>query len=240
MNSEAQILDTEKVVYWSREISFSLLQSNRKTMRIEILPNMKVVVKAPILIKKEIILEKIKKRAQWIIKQIHYFSTFHPRITERFYISGETFLYLWRQYILKVEVITGDESVKLKWKFLVVMTKTQENTKKLVLDWYIKNAKEKFETYGEWILWNFEKLNVRPSKISIKTMKSRWWSCSRKGSITLNSELIKAPRWCIEYVLIHELSHLIEFWHTKAFYELQTRQMPDWKKWKNKLEKLLA
>jgi predicted metal-dependent hydrolase len=71
-------------------------------------------------------------------------------------------------------------------------------------------------------------------------MQTRWWSCSKKWNITLNSELVKAPRWCIEYVIIHELCHLIEFNHTKAFYELQAKEMPDRQKWKNKLEKMLA
>jgi predicted metal-dependent hydrolase len=71
-------------------------------------------------------------------------------------------------------------------------------------------------------------------------MTTRRWSCSKKWNITLNSELVKAPRWCIEYVLTHECCHLVEFKHTKKFYELLTTIMPDRQKQKNKLEKLLA
>jgi len=71
-------------------------------------------------------------------------------------------------------------------------------------------------------------------------MKFRWGSCSTSGRILLNPELIKAPKACIEYVIIHELCHLVHRDHTKAFFNLQTREMPDWEKWKEKLELLLA
>lgn len=240
MNSQAQILTLQEIAYWSKLINFSLIQSERKTMRIEVLPTMEVIVRAPLLIWMELVLERIKKRAGWILKQIHYFNSFHPRITKRKYISWETFLYLWKQYILKTEIISKTEEVKLKWKFIMVFVKKLENTEKILNAWYLKNAREKFEIYKEWVLESFEKYNIQPNNIIIRTMKTRWWSCSKKWNITLNSELIKAPRWCIEYVLTHELCHLVEFGHTKAFYELQTKQMPDWQKWKNKLERLLA
>jgi len=71
-------------------------------------------------------------------------------------------------------------------------------------------------------------------------MKLRWGSCSANGNIILNPELIKAPKACIEYVIIHELCHLLHRNHTKAFFALQSRVMPDWEKWKNKLENFMA
>jgi predicted metal-dependent hydrolase len=94
---------------------------------------------------------------------------------------------------------------------------------------YNQNIQKKFTHY-----W------VSPKKLIVRRMKSRWWSCSKAWNITLNTDLIQAPRWCIEYVLNHEYCHLIEFWHTRKFYELQKETMSDWSKWKNKLEKLLA
>ena len=71
-------------------------------------------------------------------------------------------------------------------------------------------------------------------------MHYRWGSCSPKGRILLNPELIKAPKACIEYVIVHELCHLVYQDHTKAFFDLQEREFPEWKKWKTKLEQLLA
>jgi predicted metal-dependent hydrolase len=71
-------------------------------------------------------------------------------------------------------------------------------------------------------------------------MPTRWGSCTPQGKIILNPELIKAPTPCIEYVIVHELCHLVYHAHSRKFMELQNREMPDWEKWKNKLEQLLA
>ena len=71
-------------------------------------------------------------------------------------------------------------------------------------------------------------------------MEKRWGSCTRNGKITLNPEMIKAPKACIEYVMVHELCHLVHHNHTRDFYDLQSRMFPDWQKWKDKLEKTLA
>jgi len=71
-------------------------------------------------------------------------------------------------------------------------------------------------------------------------MAKRWGSCTKAGKIILNVELIKAPKGSIEYVIIHELCHLVQHNHTKAFFDLQNIMMPDWKKWKERLEYCLA
>jgi predicted metal-dependent hydrolase len=76
--------------------------------------------------------------------------------------------------------------------------------------------------------------------LTIRKMSKRWGSCTPGGRITLNLELIKAPKGSIEYVIIHELCHLVYHSHTKSFFDLQNHMLPDWKKWKNRLENLLA
>lgn len=240
MNSKDKMLTLQNISFWTKVIEFTLLQLDRKTLAIEVTPDMDVIVRAPESIRLDSILDRVRKKAPWIIKQIIFFKDFHPKLTPRKYTSWETFLYLWKQYILKVEKTEENECVKLKWKFLTVFVRDSKNTDKVVNEWYLNNAKEKFKIYWESIIKKFENLNVKPNKISIRKMSSRWWSCSKKWNITLKSDLIRAPRWCIEYVLTHECTHLLEFGHTKRFYEIQTSQMPDWEKWKNKLEKLLA
>lgn len=235
MNSTNQVL-----TFWSKVINFTLLYLDRKTLDIEVTPEMDVIVRAPLNSILESVLDRVKKKAPWIFKQINFFKEFHPKLTPKKYVTWETFLYLWKQYILKVELTSKEENIKLKWKYFLVFVNDKENTQKLVDKWYLIHAKEKFHLYSESIIKKFELYNVKPWKISIRKMKSRWGSCSKKWNITLNSDLIRAPRWCIEYVLTHECSHLLEYWHTKRFYEIQTSQMPDWEKWKNKLERLLA
>ena len=71
-------------------------------------------------------------------------------------------------------------------------------------------------------------------------MSKRWGSCTPKGKIILNPELIKTPKKCIEYVIIHELCHLKHANHGSSFYKLQSVFMPDWENWKEKLERQMA
>lgn len=66
-------------------------------------------------------------------------------------------------------------------------------------------------------------------------MKNRWGSCSSSGIVRLNTDLIKTPRACIEYIIWHELAHLVILHHNRAFYALQSRLMPDWSRWQQRL-----
>lgn len=227
------------IQYGSKIINFDVVFTNRKTLGITVTPELNVLVKAPIDSTIENIKQKIIKKAPWIIKQQSFFLSFQPRTTERKFISGETHLYLGRQFLLKVE-IDNFESVKLKGKFLEVKTTDKFNTKQLVTDWYLHQAGTKLKVIAQELIANFKKYKVEPTSIILREMPTRWGSCTAKGKIILNPELIKAPKGCIEYVIIHELCHLIHHDHTQKFIDLQTTEMPDWEKWKMKLENLLA
>jgi len=229
----------EAIQFGSKQIDFQLEFSSRKSLGITVTPDLEVLVKAPIDTPIEKVKEKIRKKAPWIIRQQSFFLVFHPKMTERKYVGGETHLYLGRQYRLKI-IMEGFESVKLKGKFIEVTTADKARVKQLVSDWYLMNAKKKLHAIAQELIDEFKKYNVEPTSIVLREMPTRWGSCTAKGKIILNPELIKAPKGCIDYVIIHELCHLIHHDHTQKFLDLQTREMPYWEKWKMKLEKLLA
>lgn len=231
-------MDTS-IQFGSKKIDFQVEYSTRITLGITVTPDMDVLVKAPIDSSIEKIKEKLLKKAAWIIKQQSFFLSFQPKTPPRKYIGGETHLYLGRQYLLKIES-SKDDSVKLKGKFIVVQTSDKSRVKGLVKDWYLVHSKTKFKEIAEPLIEKFKRHKVKPDSIVYRDMPTRWGSCTPKGKIILNPELIKAPRGCIEYVIIHELCHLIYHDHTRKFIELQTKEMPDWQKWKTKLENLLA
>jgi len=237
---------TEAIEFGSRIIMFRLEFSDRKSLGITVTPELEVLVKAPVGTSLEKVKEKIKKKAPWIIKQQSFFLSFQPRTTKRKFISGETYLYLGRQYRLKVISDLADvkhEEVKLKGQFIEVYTIEKVRTKELLEKWYLEKAKEKLPKMAKEMFDAFaarKNLSLLPFQFSLRNMSTRWGSCTSKGRIILNPELIKAPKGCIEYVIIHELCHLIYHDHTQKFLDLQTREMNDWEKWKMKLEKLLA
>jgi len=229
----------EAIQFGSKKIDFSLEYSNRKSLGITVTPELSVLVKAPIDTSMEKVKEKLRKKAPWIIRQQSFFLSFHPKTPARKFIGGETHLYLGRQY--RLQIGPGElESVKLKGKFIEVTTNEKSSAKQLVKEWYLQNAKTKFHSIAKPLIEKFRKYKVEPSSIVFRDMPTRWGSCTPKGKVILNPELIKAPKGCIEYVIIHELCHLIHHDHTQKFIDLQTREMRDWEKWKDKLEKLLA
>jgi len=236
----------ESIQFGSKRINFLVVYSARKTLGITVTPDLDVLVKAPVDSSMDKIKEKILKKAPWIIKQQSFFLTFHPKTTARKYIAGETHLYLGRQYLLKIineGLNNTNEGVKLKGKFLVVFTNNKERVKSLVESWYLQKANEKFSQMAKPLFTSFaskHNLSLITYHLSLRNMPTRWGSCTPKGKIILNPELIKAPKGCIEYVIIHELCHLIHHDHTQKFIDLQTKEMPQWEKWKSKLESILA
>lgn len=237
---------TASIQFGSRTIDFHLEYSNRKSLGITVTPEMEVLVKAPADTSLEKVKEKIRKKAPWIIKQQSFFLSFQPKTPQRKYINGETHLYLGRQYQLRIindELGIINDGVKLSGRFLNVYTKDRNRVRTLVEDWYLQKAKERLPKIAQPLLENFcikHNLLFVNYHLLLRAMPTRWGSCTPKGKIILNPELIKAPKGCIEYVIIHELCHLVHHDHTQRFWDLQTREMKDWVKWKLKLENLLA
>lgn len=236
----------DNIQFGSKVIDYKLQFVDRKTLGITVTPEMLVLVKAPADTSIEKVKEKIRKKAPWIIKQLSFFLSFQPKTPQRKYISGETHLYLGRQYRLR---ILNDESgiinncVKLNGGSLNVYTKDKSKVKKLIENWYLERAADKLTQIAKPLIENFiakHHLSFRIHHLSFRKMPTRWGSCTAKGKIILNPELIKAPKGCIEYVIIHELCHLIYHDHTQKFIDLQAKEMKDWEKWKTKLEQLLA
>ena len=228
----------EIVQYGNTDIYYSVVYSERKTLGIVVNPDGSVIVKVPIGILKEKVSEKVTKRASWIIKQQDFFKSFGKKMPQRRYISGESHLYLGRQYRLYVKE-GKPNSVSFKGRCFEIVCTSKDKAESLMTAWYKERAKVKFAEIAEPIIQQFKKYGVEPKSLYIQAMENRWGSCTAKQKIILNTELIKAPKPCIEYVITHEMCHLLHKNHTKAFYELLTNEMPDWEKWKNKLERML-
>lgn len=229
----------QTIEFGSKRIEYTLIFNHRKTLGITVTPDLEVVVKAPSGTSVGRVAQVVRKRVPWILKQKEFFLAFYPKQPPRRYISGETHLHLGKQYRLVVRK-GKTESVRLYGKYFRIVCRRPANAKRLMTEWYWFHAELKFEEIlGEW-LPRFKHMGVTPIEIQLREMPKRWGSCTPKGRIILNPELIKAPRRCIEYVIIHELCHLVQRNHNRRFIQLQTRMMPDWEIWKNRLEKLLA
>ena len=225
-------------VQWGRaRIPFTCEFSDRKTLAISVHPDLRVTVKAPLNTPIQKIHEKVLKRGPWIRRQWREFELYLPKQPPRRYVNGETHRYLGRQYRLRAE--RGEEdSVKYLRGRIWVATRTEpepDRVKELLDSWYRGKAKLIFHERFNECYKNASREGVHEPTLQIQKMTTRWGSCSEKGRILLNIDLVKAPKDCIDYVITHELCHLKEGHHGPRFWRLMAKLMPDYEKRRQRL-----
>jgi len=233
--------DTEKDViqFGARQIQYHLHRDDRKHLRVVVSPELKVDVYAPKTASDGQIHAAVKKKATWIARTLDKLEMYHPLPSPKRYVSGETFLYLGRQYRLKVENGLG-QPAKLVGRFLWVWTEDKADVlsvKRAVDEWYRKRARKALGRYMEKCYTIASRHGFSEPLLVIRAMRRRWGSCSPSGRISLNLKLVQAPVHCIEYVIMHEFCHLKHHNHSKAFYSLLSRFQPDWRKRKEALDR---
>lgn len=231
------IVTTEKIEYGKEIIEFELLQEDRKTLSIEVLPTTKIKVKAPESENKQDIIKKVQNKAKWITKQKRYFVDNYQKPVEKKYVSGECFRYLGKQYQLKV-IKSDIDSVKLKNGYLIVEYNLKTPAK-LINKWYKDKALSTYEKELDKCFQQFTTYGLTKPNLKIRKLTKRWGSYNKNSNtITMNIETIKANKDCIDYVIYHELCHCMYFAHNKEFYTLLESKCKYWSKLKNKLETL--
>ena len=227
------------MVRWGRvEIPYTYQLSKRKTLAINVHPNLAVEVLAPLETPVEVIRTRVAKRGAWIQKAWREFELYLPKQPPRRYINGESHRYLGRQYRLHAE--QGDEnSVKCLRGYLRVISRhepTPELIKSQLSDWYREHAHRVFRERLTECCKIASLEGIQQPPFTIRTMASRWGSCSNKGRINLNLALIKATKDCIDYVIMHELCHHKVKHHGPPFWKLLHRLMPDFEERRKKLK----
>lgn len=218
------------------EIRYEFKRSYRRSVVAKIRRDGVIEVRAPLLYRESNMLVFLNQHKRWIFN--HFDRLQNADNQEKKYISGEIHHYLGKQYTLQV-VESGKNSVFIEGNSLIINSKYPENQEYLEIQlnkWYRNQAKIVFSNLLLPIIEKFRKYNVAPAKISIRDMRSRWGSCSRKGNISLNLQLIKLNENCIRQVMVHEMCHLVYFNHQAGFHALMDEMMPDWKLWKKDLK----
>ena len=220
------------------EIRYEFKRSHRRSVVAKIRRDGVIEVRTPLLYRESDVAAFLNQHKRWIFNHLDRLQNADNQ--QKKYISGEIHYYLGKQYTLQV-VESNKNTVSIEGNSLVIRCKNLENLdnsdylETLLNKWYRVQAKMVFSELLPPILEKFKKYNVSPAKISIRNMRSRWGSCSRKGNISLNMQLVKLNENCIRQVMIHEMCHLIYFNHQAGFYSLMEEMMPDWKIWKKEL-----
>ncbi|CAG0975626.1 hypothetical protein BURK2_01554 [Burkholderiales bacterium] len=232
---------TVLIRYGNEQVPVSIEFRQRKNLSISVHSDSTVTALAPSGKSVAEIEERLQRKAKWISRQLQFFDGYRPHPEPKRFISGETHIYLGRQYRLKVRR-SAERAVKLHGRYLEVLVPLPEDvsTVRRALDsWYRDHSEPIFRDRLERTLQSIPSLRGMTPKLRLRRMKGRWGSCSRAGAITLNTELIHTPLHCIEYVIAHEVCHLVVPDHSGAFFRLLSRTMPDWETRKSRLNRFV-
>lgn len=230
------MLKTEEhtIKYGDKNIDITIVRKKVKNINLHVKNDLSVIISANPRVSTAYILSFASEKASWIDKKLEYFRNIKVQEPKSvFYENGDTFKYLGKSYELQILKTTDQEGVIDEEGYLYLLVKNSADLKrkeKLIKAWYKKRADEVFVRSLERVYPYVEGYGFPKPTLRSRTMKSRWGSCLIwKKDITLNRALIEYPLVCIDYVVLHELTHLKYKYHDKDFYGFMTEVMPDWK-----------
>lgn len=213
------------------QLEYEIIYSNRRKLQISVERDKSVIVRAPEGTSLAAIESALEKKKLWIYEKTKHPQKYQEGNKERVYISGTSILYLGKEY--KLDFVNEDfEGVRLDGRFLLSKAHAQL-AEHCLKEWFLEEAGRiimpKAELYAQT-------LGVSYNQILISNLKYRWGSCTPKNNLNYNWRLIKAPISVIDYVIVHELAHLLEPNHTKRFWTIISVQLPHYLKAKEWLK----
>jgi hypothetical protein len=219
-------------------IMVEITQRRMRNLRLQVVSgSAKVKASGPLRVSLKQIENFIKERIDWIKKQRQ--EILSKKLPAKNFIDGEEHEFLGERFFLKIR----EAKTKNRARFIgniiemhLTADSTLEQKRKLMDDLWRKRLKEIIPLY----IAELEKImNVRVKEFGVKKMKTRWGTCNpRAQRIWLNLELVKFPPKCLEFIIIHEMVHLLERNHNKKFFAYMDQFMPDWKTHKKALSHL--
>lgn len=234
----APLAEAETVALPEDGLTFQLQRQMRKTMSISVAPDGSVLVKAPLLMMMPQVLAFVRQKRAWIEKHRTFFEEHHAE--DSGFFDGATVHYLGRPFrICAVPAKRGLRARLIGDRLELPVREpdapTADALKKAYETWRMDTAKlilprrlARMENYALAVLKDGRKVG-RVGSVTVRSLKSRWGSCSSRGDICLASQLIALPLPLIDYVLCHELSHLRHMDHSPAFYAVFSRLVPDYR-----------
>ncbi|KLO20990.1 metal-dependent hydrolase [Marinitoga sp. 1197] len=214
------------------DIDYKIIKSKRKTLSIIIDETGEVLVKAPKWLSDFEVKKFVFDKRSWIISKIMQFKE-NP-ITKRNYETGEEFLFLGKNY--KLMIFEGNYGVGIQDNFIYVSLKKDffdnyELKRNMIIKWYKKQAKK---IINERLKYYSKLMSLNYGKVYIRDQKTRWGSCSEKNNLNFNYKIIMAPKRKLDYIIVHELAHIIYKHHQKTFWNYVGKYCDDYiesRKW---------
>ncbi len=216
-------------------IPLNIIRSRRKTLCLQVSKPDIVTVRAPLRCSVARINQFVQQHQQWIDKQLAH-QRANPGLPEQTYQPGSLIWLLGKRYPICFEY-ASQRSIELQDEAIIIRGKEndKEGLARYLERWLRTYAADLLSARTQRIHASAS-VDLPPCQTSIRKMKRQWGNCSRKGEIKYNLALIHYPVECIDYVICHELSHLLYFNHSRDFYDLMQQLCPDWRRLKHQLE----
>lgn len=220
-------------------ITVAVVQKDIKNVHLSVYPPAgKVRISAPLRMKAETIRVFAASKLSWIKEQQQKITS-QDRESPREYIDRESH-YLWgRRYLLKIVDRESPPQVQLRHNKMILQVRPEtraERRQEILDEWY----RAQLRTAVQPLIAKWEPMmGVQVERVFVQRMKTKWGSCSRSSaSIRLNTDLAKKPPECLEYILVHEMVHILEPTHNARFVDLMDRLMPNWRFYRQVLNRL--
>lgn len=207
-----------------------IIRTNRRSLSITVNKAGNVVVHAPKRLSMDYIMAFVRDKEKWIdrkLKELEQVKNINNNIIEykSFLFCGKEYKRLDLAGIKKIEITSGN--------FVVPASINKDKLNEMIQKWYTDISKDVITKRVEYFA---DLMHLNYLKLSYMNNKTRWGSCDKNGAIKLNFRLLMLPHRVIDYVIVHELSHLIEFNHSSRFYKIIESVMSDYKKQKKELQ----
>lgn len=213
-------------------LDYEVIRANRKTIGITVERDRKVVVRVPLQVSEQTVKAAVESKLFWIWQKLRDSRKYPNPKPHKEFVTGETFLFLGQHHSLTLTSLEGG-AVRLVGKQFEMALSDRRNGDVLFRSWYLAQAKEKLRPR---IAAFANEIGVAYSRIWVRDLKYCWGSCTPGGTLSFNWRIIQAPMIVVDYLIVHELAHVLIPNHSQDFWNIVAVHVPSWKKARNWLE----
>ena len=232
---EPTVVEQRSIELAGKTIAYTLKRtSKRRSIGLRI-DDRGLTVNMPLRASEKWLHSVLQEKATWVVEKLENWQA--KKTVPQQWVDGELISYRGEQFTLRIISSLFDAPPQLQDSQLIVQVSKTDNPviiEKIILRWYRREALQLFtECVGHFA----PLMNVKPTEIKLSSARTQWGSCTSRGTVRLNWQLIKMPLHLVDYVVVHELAHLREMNHSAAFWTVVETVCPDYAKRRGELKK---
>jgi len=221
----------------SREVEVDIVRSSRRTVALYVKPGGTLLIRAPWYVPVNLLMQFVRQKTSWIERQFRRLKDVKPPAGSSLTEDGSVIPFMGSQVTVRVTTGGRNSAVLRENELCLTLAGdvSAERITALTEAWYLSESKKYFTSRTAVLAALHSSLLPAPGPVNVRKMKRRWGTCHSNGAIWFNRELIKKEQELIDYVIIHELCHLVHPNHGREYYALLGRIIPDFRELRHKL-----